>query len=111
MNSFISIKQDVTNKWEKLIKENSVQFTHIIDWDFIYCDVLIFNCSQYKITVDYNHKTFKLLSYLGHPDEVPKFIGIKLVDQNNIKISGNNQVINKEIIPKTVLYLEDYNFQ
>ena len=81
--------------------------TICIDWELKYCDILIFNCSQHQIKIEYGDKSTRIESYLGCEGESPRHTSFILTDKDTIKITCNDKIINKKIYPKTILYLED----
>lgn len=100
-------KETYSNHWEELIKKNTKYNTILIDWEFNYCDLLIFNCSQHQIKVEYDSKSIRIESYLGCEGSSPGYASFNLTDKDTIKITCNDKIINKKIYPKTILYLED----
>jgi hypothetical protein len=95
------------NRWEQLVRKNTIHHTILIDWDLIHNDLLIFNCSQYDIKIEYNGKNTRIDSYLGCEGEPPRYTYFNFANEDTIKITCNNRIINKKIYPKTILYLED----
>jgi len=100
--------------WMKLIKKNSEHFTFVIDWEFKYCDVIVFNCSQYEIIIEHNDKTVKVWSYLGCEGEAPRYVTFKSNNHDsnnilNIKNYDDSVIINKQLClqSKTVVYLQN----
>lgn len=96
-----------TNHWEKLIKENSKYETYLIDWQFEYCDLLVFNCSSRDIRIICGDENICICSYIDVAGSRPPGATFKLGGESKIKIICDDKAVYREVSPKTVLYLED----